>query len=494
MSTTFLSRIKKQSYPLNEKSTGLGEKIFLLANPILFAMAANGVMSLRNTYMASICEESGAIEFFATIMLLSTLFGTITGPIGGRIGDLFGRRIVAIIGGALQMCALLCVGMANDVTTTMIAYALWGASTAFTTTFYTAGIADLFGAASRAKFIGLSNGLQALAQNLCALGFGVIADGGTNQFAMICMIAPIAIAWIYAILFFPNIKTQTKVAKFDVKGLVFMVLTIAPFTIALAMAGKQLPWDSPIIWLSFAFSIVCGVFFFKVEKNVEVPMFDFRLFGMKGYTQMVLWMGLIACGATLISFTTNYCRTVAGWSASDLSMLSFGTYITIVLAPIVGWVLSKSGKFKWVDMASPVCMVILGVVGFFCVTGTQVDIVPVVIMNVFYRACLVIGSVSTSGFIATAVRADQRGIALSLNTFFGTLIGTLSTAIFGAVQNALGGIEFAYSVDCIILIGVGIFGFFLLLFGARNVDMEKVEEEEKSAAKPEESGEPEASK
>src|ERR1700712_1145160 len=133
----------------------LRSKIIIMVS----VMAAMFLVALDQTIIATalgkIVEQFNAFDSLSWIVTAYLLTTTITVPIAGKMSDLFGRRVILLLGVAIFGVGSLLSGMSTDVTQLIFARAFQGIGGGIITANAFTIIGDLFAARERGKWQGI---------------------------------------------------------------------------------------------------------------------------------------------------------------------------------------------------------------------------------------------------------------------------------------------------------------------------------------------------
>ena len=372
---------KKIVYPLAENAPFM-LKLSVAVPPLLFMVIVSSIGLVRNSLSTVVCEEANASEHYALIILISTLAGTLSSPIGGKLGDLYGRKRVALVGLIPLFFSMILCGLAKGAVLLGIGYALLGIT--YTCLYYLTNgfIIDAFQEKTRVKLISYVTAMNSLAGVLAPTMIGFLSDHIGAQRAMMCLGAFLIVAWVVMFVMYPDIKTNQKDIKIDYLGIILILLAVGPACIALSIGGKQLAWSSPCIWLMFVISAVFCIVFYKAEKKCTQPIIDFKLFKIPGFTSVLLFGCLFNCTSAFANYINLYCRNALDYNAAQLGSLNTLFCLPVFVVPLVGHYLAKTGNYRKVFAASVLFMLAVGV-SFGFILNEQTPLYAVIGFKVF---------------------------------------------------------------------------------------------------------------
>ncbi|KAG0299939.1 hypothetical protein BGZ98_009635, partial [Dissophora globulifera] len=257
---------------------------------------------------------------------------------GGRLGDLFGHRIIFIVGATWFSIWALINGFAKDPIVMSVGRALQGMGAGFTvpsalailTTTYPAG-------PERNKALGIFGGIAALGFVLGVLLGGIIGSYvGWRWIFYITSIIGFSMVFL-GLLVIPADKDKLVGTdrRIDYIGITSFTLSIVGIIYYLS-EGPAVGWASAQALAPLLVGIVLlGVFFF-VESRIEYPIMPLRIWKSQRFFSsclVVLWVS--AAGNSLIFYTSLTFQNVQAYTPINTAL----TYLVQglgVVAMIVG--------------------------------------------------------------------------------------------------------------------------------------------------------------
>ena len=233
---------------------------------------------------------------------------------GGRLGDIFGRRLTFLIGVTLFAVSSATAGLAPDTTSLVISRVIQGVG----------GGADDAGdavdrhqrlpAQERGKAIGTWAGVSALALAIGPVLGGFLTENVSWR-AIFYLNVPVGVGAVLATLFAVR-ESRDKTVGREVDYLGVATLTAALTALVLALIeGNAWGWGSTAIMALFAGSVLMMAAFVLVELRVKAPMVEFRLFASRNFVGSNV-IALIVTFAMLAQFffLALYMQNILGYS------------------------------------------------------------------------------------------------------------------------------------------------------------------------------------
>jgi EmrB/QacA subfamily drug resistance transporter len=196
--------------------------------------------------------------------------------LGGRLGDLYGRRRVFIIGTVLFAGASAVGGFAPVFPMLLACRVLQGAGGALMLPNTVAIVAAAFTARERGRALGLMGGVSAVAGALGPTIGGALTAALSWRAVLLvnCPLAVLAIAGtLRAVAPDPSGGPRPHV---DLRGAV--TLSVALVSLVFGLSQSQAwGWGSPGVWLPLAVSVAAAAAFVRAERASASPLLQFAL-------------------------------------------------------------------------------------------------------------------------------------------------------------------------------------------------------------------------
>ncbi|HMG41942.1 MAG TPA: DHA2 family efflux MFS transporter permease subunit [Acidimicrobiales bacterium] len=198
--------------------------------------------------------------------------------LGGSLGDIFGRRLVFLVGVVVFAVASLACGIAPSATLLVVARVVQGVGGALLTPGSLAILEASFRPGDRSRAIGAWSGLSGVASAIGPFLGGWLVDSGSWR-AVFLINLPLAVVVILVTLrHVPESKNPAAVRKVDVPGAVLVCLALGALNWGLIAAGDN-GWGAAVVLLPLALGVLCLVAFAVVELRERHPMLPPAIFG-----------------------------------------------------------------------------------------------------------------------------------------------------------------------------------------------------------------------
>jgi len=360
------------------------------------------------------------------------LTATVSGPLYGKLSDIFGRRPFFVLG-----VSIFLVGSALAATSgsmgQFIAYrSLQGLGAGALFPISIAIIGDIFSPSERGKYLGFFGAVFGLSSLIGPAIGGLITDnvGWHWIFLVNLPIGAAVLVIIWRIL--PTVRDKDADRHIDYLGAAVFIAALVPILIGLT--NKQFgEWSDWQVGGLIAVGLALAAVFIWVESRAKEPILPLGLFRIRAFTASVLAMFLAMMGFfTAIVFLPRWYQVVAGTSATEsgyqiLPLLGG----LIISATFAGQLVARIGRYKTLIIISLVTLS----VGLFLLTNLRPDTPRPLVWLWMAIAGVGIGPAFAvfTLVVQNAVPVRDLGVGTSSITLFQQVGGTVGLAFTGSI-------------------------------------------------------------
>ncbi|MEZ0491637.1 MFS transporter [Kineococcus sp. TBRC 1896] len=372
----------------------------------------------------------------------SLAFGSLL-LLGGRLGDLFGRKNLFVVGLVGFAAASVVGGLAQDFSQLVAARALQGVFGALLAPSALALLTTTFTEpAERARAFGVFGAIAGSGAATGVLLGGVLTEYTSWRWCLYVNVVFAVLGVAGAALFMPNPARGPR-PRLDLVGTATITLGLVGIVYGFSSAETD-GWSDPVTIASLAAGAVLVALFVLVESRVSHPLLPLRVVRDRDRGGALTAIGLVGVAMFgIFLFLTYYLTQTLGFSSLEtglsflpmpLSIMAAATQITPRLLPRVGpKVLLRSGG-------------LVAATGILLFLRTDVDstwagtVLPALVVTGLGMGLTISSAMNTA--TSGVAREDAGAASASVNTFqqIGGSIGTalLSTVFASSMRNAGG--------------------------------------------------------
>jgi EmrB/QacA subfamily drug resistance transporter len=350
---------------------------------------------------------------------------------GGKLGDLYGRRRLFVIGLAIFTLSSLACGLASSAGFLIGARTVQGVGAALMSPATLSIIVATFPPKQRGTAIGIWAGVSALALAIGPLGGGLITQHINWNWIFFINVPVGVIAIVVSQLVIRESRDTSVEQSLDLPGLVTSIGFLFSLSYAL-VEGNRHGWTSPEILGLFAAAVVLLAGFVGFERRQRLAMLDLSLFRIGAFTGANIVAMLVSLSMFgVFFFVTLYVQNILHYSATQSGATFLPMVLLIILiAPIAGRLSDRIGS-RWL-MGGGMTLVGISLLLYERVTvhSNFWTLLPPMLVGGFGMAMTM--SPMTSAAMG-AVPVDKAGVGSGVLNSFRQVGGSLGIAVMGAI-------------------------------------------------------------
>ncbi len=408
------------------------EILIVLPGLLLAIMLAMLDQLVVSTALPRIVGDLGGVTHLSWVVTAYVLASTITTPLYGKLGDLYGRKRLLMIAIVIFLIGSALSGLSHSMDQLIAFRALQGLGAGGLIVGALATIGDLVSPRERGQYMGYMMAAMMLAMIAGPLVGGYITDSLSWRwiFYINMPVGGAALVYLAATLHLPRRKVEHRI---DYVGAGLLAVAATAIVLLTTWGGTQYGWRSAQITGLGVLAVIATVAFLLVEARAAEPVLPLHVFRNRNFsiaTAMSFLLGLAMFGA--LTFLPLYQQTVQHLSATGSGLmlipLMLGATVTSLIA---GQVTTRTGRYK----ALPIIGGAVMASGMFLLTGLGVH--TTLLTSGLFFAVLGIGMgflmQTTTLIVQNSVDPRDMGVASSSRTFFQQIGGSIGVSIFGAI-------------------------------------------------------------
>jgi EmrB/QacA subfamily drug resistance transporter len=390
--------------------------------------------TIVGTAMPTIIGELGGLDLLTWITTAYLLTSTTIVPIAGKLADLFGRRMIYMIGMSLFMLGSALCGMADSMIQLAIFRAIQGLGGGILMPLAMTIIGDITTGENRAKMQGMFMAVFGLSSIFGPQAGGWMVDHWNWHWIFYINLPFGALAMGFIAAGLKNMHVPKKVV-IDWAGIGTLVVGIVSLLLALSFGGNKYDWNSGTIIGMFVLAAVCFISFIFVELKAKDPVIPMNLFKNRVFVvvnAIGFLMSLGMFGAMM--FIPLFMQGVAGMTAAQAASVMTPMMLGSMVASIIGSrLLLKIGLRLQLFIGMAIMLT-----GFALFLTLGLDTTRLIASTYMVVMGIGMGMIMPSLGIAVqeAFPAEIRGTVTSATTFFRSIGGTVGIAVLGTIFNS----------------------------------------------------------
>ncbi|MFE6926235.1 MDR family MFS transporter [Nocardia sp. NPDC057663] len=405
---------------------------------IVFATVVLGMLmaaldqTIVSAALPSIVADLGSAGHMAWVVTAYLLAEAVATVLAGKLGDLFGRKLLFQVSGVIFIAGSALAGLAPGMAVLILARGIQGIGAGGLMVTSMALIADTIPLRERGKYQGALGAVFGITTVVGPTLGGLFTDHASWRWCFYVNV-PLAIIMVaMAARTLPHLRAVAR-PVIDYLGIGLVALGVSALILGLEFGGNEYPWGSWQIIGLFLLAIVLLVAFVAVENRAVEPMLPMRLFRSRVFTVSSV-LSFIVGFAMLGSMTylPAYLQYVDGATATVSGVrtlpLVVGLFITSVFS---GQVVGRTGQYRYFPVVGMAVMAVG--LALMSTMGRETSVWLESLYMLILGAGLGLSMQVLTIVVQNTVPYADLGTATSGVTFFRTLGSAFGTAVFGTL-------------------------------------------------------------
>lgn len=410
-----------------------GKKFLVSFGAIMLTVAVACYGLALMNLVPPILQRLDGMSYAGLVGLCISLGITLMSPIGGKLGDIFGRKAVVVVAGLIN---LICgVGIAFAPNVLILLICCFGVG--FSQGAYVSAPYIIMGLINEKKNVPKAMGYLTMALSIGGTAgsilAGILSDMGLLTAAILFPAIPLILGIVLIGLAYPNDKAGKKVA-IDYKGIILMALAMPAITLSLS-GPTTLGWTLLFSGIVLAFGLITVIVLLRHEASIDNPIIPMKLFKEKNYVLFLLVGAICYFGRGAVdNYAPLGAQQVIQTSAALSGSLQLPkTLLTMILPAIAGVWMAKKKANMWKAMFISTLLFALPLLamGFTMQAGWYI-IVYFVVITISGIAESFRG-ISFTPAAQSVLKTEDIGIGTSMINFANSLSASVAAAIYSAI-------------------------------------------------------------
>src|SRR3954452_6031389 len=342
---------------------------------MLVLLLASLDQTIVSTALPTIVGDLGGVNQLSWVVTAYLLSSTVVGPLYGKLGDLYGRKVVLQTAIVIFLVGSALSGLSNGMTELILFRALQGLGGGGLMVVTLAVVGDVVPPRERGRYSGFFGAVFGVSTVIGPLLGGFFVDRLSWRwiFYVNLPIGLLALAVIAIALHTPVVRVRHSI---DYLGASLLAAGLAGIVLYTSLGGTTYDWPAPGMLTLLVAGAVCLGAFVLVERRASEPILPLALFSNHPFavtSAVGFAVGLALFGA--VTFMPLYLQNVKGHSASVAGLLMTPMMAGVLFSSILsGQLISRFGRLR----PFPIIGTAITVVGFLLLSRLAVDTAPVV--------------------------------------------------------------------------------------------------------------------
>jgi EmrB/QacA subfamily drug resistance transporter len=388
--------------------------------------------TIVSTALPTIVGDLGGLEHLSWVVTAYLLTATVSGPLYGKLGDLYGRKLVLQAAIVIFLIGSALCGLSQNMGQLIAFRAVQGLGAGGLIVVTLAVVGDIIPPRERGRYQGYFGAVFGFATIIGPLLGGFFVDNLSWRWIFYVNL-PVGVAALAVIAATFRARPEHRQHAMDYLGAALLAAALTAIVLFTSLGGTTWAWDSiQIVGLMVAAAVLLPAFAF-VESRAAEPILPLSLF--RNHTFAVtsaigFIVGLALFGA--VTYLPLFLQVTKGAtpteSGLELTPLMAGLLITSIVS---GQLITRWGRYR----PFPIVGTAIMTVGLFLLSRVHADTSTVVAMLDAAVLGLGLGMVMQVLVLAVqnAVEPHNMGVATSGSTLFRQIGGSIGVSLFGTI-------------------------------------------------------------
>jgi EmrB/QacA subfamily drug resistance transporter len=399
---------------------------------LLVLLLASLDQTIVSTALPTIVGDLGGISKLSWVVTAYLLASTVVGPLYGKLGDIYGRKLVLQTAIVIFLAGSALCGISQNMTELIVFRAIQGLGGGGLFVVTIAVIGDIIPPRDRGRYQGFFGAVFGVSTVIGPLLGGFFVDNLSWRWIFYVNV-PIGLVALAVIATAFRARTDQTKHTIDYLGAALLAGGLSAIVLYTSLGGTTYPWGSPGMLALIVGGFVLLAAFVLVEARAPEPVLPLEIFRNRVFSvtsAVGFIIGLALFGS--VTYLPLYLQDVKGHSPTTSGLLITPMMAGLLITSIgSGQLISRFGRYKPFPIAGTAIMAL----GLALLSRLQVDTSTLVAGAYMLVLGLGLGLVIQVLVLAAQNAVDYKylGVASSGSTLFRQIGGSIGVAIFGAI-------------------------------------------------------------
>lgn len=406
--------------------------LITVATTLFLASTGNTIVT---TALPRIVSDLGGLTYISWVVTAYLLASTVGAPIAGKLGDMYGRKVVLqfaiwvfLLGGAI-------CGLSQDMAMLIAGRFVQGVGGGALIVVSMAVVADVLPPRERGRAQGALSSVFGFSTVVGPLIGGFLVQVVSWHWIFFVNF-PIGIAAFVILNRTLSAQTDRVPHKMDYIGSALLMILLSTVVLIANLGGTVYPWSSMPVLLLLVIAPIAILGFISAERRASEPVMPLDLFRIRNFqaaNSVNLLVGMAMFGT--IAFMPMFLQVV-----KHVDPISSGLYLVAMMAGLIGTsfvagrFISATGRYKVLPTLSTAILT----VAMLLLTTVGPETPMWQITAYLFLVGIGIGPTMSVGIVSiqTSVPREHLGVGTASANMFRLIGGAIGTSVFGAIFSA----------------------------------------------------------